>query len=75
MKVAFDTTLMRPGCAIVQAALGCDPAIANEFDPAKWLTYPSDDMGVYEITDEQLGVLSARINEGTGYDPGPRLQR
>ncbi len=61
MKIAFDVKLLRPGCAIVQRALGADiPSDVLEFHfPAEtWLKSPTDDMNVYPVTDEQLAKLS-----------------
>lgn len=61
--IAFDTVLMRPGCAVVQGALGA--TIPNSelqrFDSETWLTSPTKDMGVYEVTPEQLEILIVRV--------------
>ena len=54
MKIAFDVTLRRPGCAIVQALYGADVAIIHRFDPNTWLTSPTPDMKVYEVKDEEM---------------------
>jgi len=57
MKIVYDVELRRPGCAIIQAAMGGDRSIANEFDTATWLTFPTPNMGLYEVTQKQLDYL------------------
>jgi hypothetical protein len=63
MKIVYDTTLMRPGCAILQAAYGADVSIARMFNSQDWLTNPTPDMGVYEVTKEQLELLIAKTEK------------
>lgn len=36
-RVAFDLELCRPGCAIIQAAMGGSDGIANVFPSETWL--------------------------------------
>lgn len=56
--IAYDLTLKRPGCALVQAAVGCDSKIANRFHSRTWLTEPTKDMAVYPLDNEdQLAKL------------------
>ncbi len=57
MKIAFDATLMRPGCVLIQAALGGDSTVAHLFPLDSWLLAPTDDMKVYETTPEQAERL------------------
>jgi hypothetical protein len=57
MKVAFDLELMRPGCALLQAALGAGTSIAQHFPVESWLLFPTPGLKVYELTDEQLPKL------------------
>lgn len=61
-RVAYDTVLDRPGCAIVQAGMGADPRSCELFDAKHWLTAPTPDMRVYEASPEQLRALAARVN-------------
>ena len=57
MKIAYDIILMRPGCAILQAALGGSPEIKTLFPTETWLQAPTEDMKVYEVSQEQLKQL------------------
>lgn len=57
MRIAFDMTLKRPGCAILQAVYNGTPGIANFFPPESWLTTPTDNMTLYEFPDEQLSEV------------------
>ena len=56
-KIAYDVVQMRPGCVLVAAGLGADAALSSRFDPHDWLLVPTADMGVYEITEDQLRQL------------------
>lgn len=57
-RIAYDISQMRPGCAIVQAAMGCDPSVCHEFPTDSWLVAPTDGMKSYPITsEEQLNWL------------------
>ena len=57
MKIAFDIELMKPGCVLLQASLGGDPQLASRFDTRHWLLYPTPNLRVYEVTEEQLNQL------------------
>lgn len=63
MKIAFDIKQMKPGCALLQAAMGCDSHISNYFDSKHWLLAPTDDLCVYEITKEQLEALVEKVKD------------
>jgi hypothetical protein len=54
--IAYDATLRRPGCVIIQAAYGTDADISL-FPTESWLLMPSQDMKVYKVTEEQLKKL------------------
>ena len=56
-RLVYDAELKRPGCAILQAAFGCNPRLANEFDSKTWLLAPTPNMKVYAVTDQELGFL------------------
>lgn len=57
-KIAFDAKLKRPGCVLLQAALGCDSRIAQEFPTSSWLLSPTDDLKIYALTEPwQLEAL------------------
>jgi hypothetical protein len=62
-KIAYDTKLCRPGCALIQAAMGCDPNIADNFDTRDWLLVPTDDMGVFPILSDDMLMALVRKTE------------
>lgn len=66
MKIAFDPKEMRPGCALIQAALGCGTSIAHEFPVGSWLLAPTPELGVYEVNEVELSklVLLVRLRHG-----------
>lgn len=57
MKIAFDCTQKRPGCALLQAAHGADLEVLREFPCETWILSPTSDMRVYQVTKEQLTKL------------------
>ena len=57
MKIAFDITLMRPACALLQAAYRCDYALADLFPTEIWLPSPTPDLRVYNMERSQLPLL------------------
>lgn len=57
MRIVFDTKLMRPACALLQAVMGGSYGMANHFPAELWLTSPTEDMRVYEISPAQLVEL------------------
>ncbi len=63
MKIAYDTKLMRPGCAILQSALGGSPEVKTLFPAETWLQAPTPDMNVYEVTPDQLEKLVKMTEE------------
>jgi hypothetical protein len=84
MRIAFDTRLRRPGCVLVQAALGASvpgTLFQRHFPHETWLVSPTEDMRVYPVTEEQLVLLSrmaaasvappARPVSGAGGDDEP----
>lgn len=71
-RIAYDTTLDRPGCVMVAATLGADTRVPAEFPTESWILYPSPGMGVYEVSDEQVAILARRVRaryEETGSVP------
>jgi len=61
IPVAFDTKLMRPACVLVAAGLGGSTEAAKRFPVETWLLAPTENMGVYWTTPEELDVLVARL--------------
>lgn len=64
--IAFDFTVMRPGCALVQRAMGT--SITNEnlqrFDD--WLLSPTPDMQVVTLHTADELVRAAALSNGKG---------
>lgn len=54
--VVYDTVLMRPACALLQAAMG-GTISATIFPSESWLLTPTDDMKCYKVTNAQLHKL------------------
>lgn len=57
MKIAYDCELRRPGCVILQAAMGGSSEAAKMFPVESWLVAPTDGLNVYPVTRGQLKVL------------------
>jgi hypothetical protein len=55
--IAYDTTLKRPGCVVVQRGLGATISNEDLHRMEGWLTAPTPDMKVYEVTSEQIEKL------------------
>lgn len=61
MRIVFSPSKRRPGCVLLQAAMDGD--VPRErfhalFPAETWLVSPTDDMGAYLVTDDQLEQLS-----------------
>lgn len=54
LTLAYDLKLNRPGCVLIQAAMGGTVDVSRHFDSKDWLLYPTPDMKVYRITEAQL---------------------
>lgn len=52
--LVFDRELMKPGCALLQAALGGTLGISNLFPSETSLTFPTPELKLYLLTKEQL---------------------
>ena len=63
MKIAYDVVLLRPGCALVQAAMGGFTNVSWLFPTDTWLTSNTPDMSVYEVTSDQLEKLVKMTEE------------
>ena len=57
MKIAYDCVLKRPGCVILQAAMGGSSAAASMFPVESWLISPTDNLSLYPVTRGQLKTL------------------
>lgn len=64
-RIAYDVKLKRPGCVLLQAALGGDAhLVGRKFTHETWLLHPTDDLHVYEVTDDQLEKLVKITEDG-----------
>jgi len=61
MKLLFDMTLMRPGCINLCAAFGGDREATLAFMAETWLTAPTPDMQLYEISKAQLADVVPKV--------------
>lgn len=56
--LVYDIVLKRPGCALLQAALGGSGGVANQFPTEHWLLAPTPDLKAYSLSNEELkGVI------------------
>lgn len=55
--IAYDKTLMRPACALLQVMYGGDSGIAQEFDVEDWLLAPTPNLRPYRVPLNQLGEV------------------
>lgn len=64
MTIVYDATLRRPGCVLLQAALGGTvPDFVRFFPSESWLVEPTPDMKTYPVTADQLERLVALAAE------------
>ena len=71
-RIAFDFTLMRPGCVLLQAAMGGytneGKNTAHDFPTDSWLLAPTKDLKIYEIpTEEQYQNIVANYEDMRAY--------
>ena len=57
--IAYDPELRKPGCAIIQAALGATLPRSHfhRFDPNNWIVHPTPHMALMPVDEVQLGFL------------------
>lgn len=63
---AFDKTLMKPACAILQVVFGCgdwNDAFKDIFDPSDWLLAPTDAMKPMTATRSQWEAVAKGLEE------------
>jgi len=65
--ILYDAKLRRPCCVLLAACAGTTGA-ERRFPSESWLTFPTDDLKCYQVTDDQLDLLVAdarrRANAG-----------
>lgn len=69
-RIVFDCKLRKPGCVLLQVAMGGDvpPRMFNDLFPAEtWLVAPTPDMRVYCTTESELRAIASVPRRG--YDP------
>lgn len=61
MVIAYNIKRMRPGCVLLQASMG-GTVPSNTFEmlfPVEtWQLAPDDDLKLYEVSEQQLDILS-----------------
>lgn len=61
-RIVFDIELFQPGCILLQADMGGTVSNFSELFPSNsWLVYPTPNMVVYEVTDEQLERIAQKV--------------
>lgn len=60
--LAFDFKLGRPGCVLLQAAMGGDRNVVMKIDSKYWLLHPTPDMKLYKLTGQQVGHLIKKFD-------------
>jgi hypothetical protein len=56
-KLVYDLEKKRPACALLQAVLGGDQGMANNFPSEHWLIAPTPGMKTYQISDQELASV------------------
>ena len=66
MFIAFDTELKRPGCVLIQAAMGGTISdFLERFPSDTWIINMTDDMKLFPVTEDQLDYLQTLSMEST----------
>ncbi len=60
--VLYDVDLHRPACALLQAAYGATPHIANEFNSEHWLIQMTPGMQPFKLTPATFKKLVEATN-------------
>ena len=64
MKIAYSIEYMRPGCVLLQAALGCEPSIAHPFPTESWIVGAgAETLRVFNVTETELQKLVQMTRE------------
>lgn len=50
--IAYDTKRRKPGCVLIQAAMGGSVELAKRFPSELWVTDTADGMKLYPVKDE-----------------------
>lgn len=56
-KIVYDPVLKRPGCILLQVMGGGTVTSEDIFMMGDWLTEQTPNMGLFEVTSEELEVL------------------
>lgn len=52
--IAYDTTLYRPGCVLIQAHMGGNSEFCAEFHTDLWVLHPTPNMKLYPVRDRKF---------------------
>lgn len=61
--LVYDLDLLRPGCVLLQAALGgtVPPAVFSDlFDAADWILGPTPGLKLYQVTQPELEIIASK---------------
>jgi hypothetical protein len=73
-KIVFDCILKRPGCPLIQAAMGGDVSLVKqEFHGDTWLTFPTEGMKLYPVSETQVPQLVGIAEQAVGLRKHPHL--
>ena len=68
--IAYDVTLKRPGCALLQAAMGASVPSDKLMEMSdQWLLAPTPDLKLYPCTEEELEAI-IQITLAAAKNPG-----
>lgn len=80
--LAYDVTLKKVGCVLLQAAMGGDSALASDIDTEAWLFTPTPGLRLYRLSDDEATALVAfhraqrtRTSGRRGSSPRSKQQR
>lgn len=64
IPIMYNVETRQVGCAILQGAYGCNPALSSlYFNTESWQLAPSEGLKKYEVTKEQLQFLADKTNK------------
>lgn len=63
MKLLFDIREMKVGCALMQAIYGGTPTLSGSFDTKHWFLAPTENMKLYNVTEQQVEFLIEKMNK------------
>jgi len=62
IRLVFDMEERRPMCALIQAMYTDDYQKVGHFNVESWLTVPTGEMALFELTPEQFEMVVKTMN-------------